>query len=413
MHVLVVTQYFWPENFRINDLVAGLVERGHRVTVLTGLPNYPGGSFFKGYGLFGKMTEEYKGAKVVRVPLIPRGNGGGARLAFNYLSFVVSACFFGPLRCREKFDVGFIFEPSPVTVALPAILIKRLRGIPLLFWVQDLWPESLAATGAVTSPRILDMVGKLVKFIYRRCDRILVTSRAFVPSVSRYLEGQEQVLYFPQYGEELYRPITLPSDAPERSLVPVGFIIMFAGNIGEAQDFGTILSAAHRLRGHKHVHFVIIGEGRMRRKVEEEAQRLNLEMNFHFLGSHPLEKMPAFFSLADAMIVTLKKNPVFSLTVPAKIQSYLACGKPIIAALDGEGARIIEEASAGMVCPAENAKELAETILQMSLLPQNKLKEFGNNGLKFYRNNFDRNLLLDRLEVWMKDIACSENRGAA
>lgn len=410
VHVLVVSQYFWPENFRINDLVQGLIERSHRVTVLTGIPNYPDGAFFKGYRYTGPWSEEYRGARVVRVPIQPRGNASGARLALNYLSFVFSASLLGPLRCRDNYDVAFIFEPSPVTVALPALLMKRLRGVPVLFWVQDLWPESLAAAGAVSSPHVLNLVSKLVRFIYRRCDRILVTSRAFVASVLQHVEDRGQVHYFPQYGEETYRVLELSPDAPERTKVPGGFVVMFAGNIGAAQDFETILAAAQLLRDHKDIHFVIIGDGRMRRWVEEQVANLGLDETVHLLGRHPVEAMAGFFSLADAMLVTLKKEPIFSLTIPAKIQSYLACGRPILAALDGEGARIIEEAAAGFACPTEDPAALAAAVLKMRATPHEQRMEMGRNGLRYYRDNFDRTMLLDRLEAWMQELVAADNK---
>lgn len=405
MHILVVTQYFWPENFRINDLVAGLVERGHGVTVLTGLPNYPDGRLFKGYGYFNNPSERYCGAKVLRVPILPRGNGSGIRLALNYLSFVCSACLAGPLRCRESYDVAFIFEPSPITVALPALLMKRLRGIPVLFWVQDLWPESLAAAGAVSSPFVLGATGRLVRFIYRGCDRILVTSRAFLGSVAQYVEDRGQLRYFPQYGEDIYRVVELPAGAPERAQIPQGFVVMFAGNIGAAQDFPTILAAAHRLREYRDIHFVVIGDGRMRGHVEEEVARLQLQETVHLLGRYPMEAMPGFFSLADAMLVTLKKEPIFALTIPAKIQSYLACGRPVVAALDGEGARIIEEASAGYTCDTEDPSALAEVVLRMRNTGAKERREMGLRGLRYYSENFDRSMLIDRLELWMKQLA--------
>lgn len=413
MHIIVVTQYFWPENFRINDLVAGLTERGHKVTVLTGQPNYPDGRFFKGYGYLLNMSQEYAGAKIVRVPILPRGNGSGARLALNYLSFVFSASLLGVLRCREEYDVAFIFEPSPITVALPALLMKRLRKVPVLFWVQDLWPESLTATGAVSSPLILGMVGKVVRFIYRGCDRILLTSRAFGSSIVKYVEDKGQVHYFPQYGEDAYRVMELGDDAPERSQVPKGFVVMFAGNIGAAQDFETIIAAAHKLREYKDIHFVVIGDGRMRKWVADEVSRLELQESFHLLGRYPLEAMAGFFSLADAMLVTLKKDPIFTLTVPAKIQSYLACGRPVVAALDGEGARIIEEAAAGITCATEDPAALAAAILKMRDTQASQRLQMGKNGLNYYRDNFDRGMLIDRLEAWMKQVAGENERGTS
>jgi glycosyltransferase involved in cell wall biosynthesis len=404
VHILVVTQYFWPENFRINDLVTGLVERGYKITVLTGLPNYPDGHFFTGYGYTLNLSQEYNGAAVVRVPILPRGNSTGVRLALNYLSFVVSACLFGPLRCRDDYDLIFIFEPSPITVALPALLMKWLRKIPVMFWVQDLWPESLTAVGAVTSPTVLGLVGKLVKSIYSGCDRILVTSRAFVSSIEKYVYEKGQILYFPQYGEDVYHVVQLSADAPERLIIPKGFVIMFAGNIGASQDFETIISAAHKLREYKDINFVILGDGRKRTWVENEVSKLHLQDTFHLVGRHSLESMANFFSLADAMLVTLKKDPVFALTIPAKIQSYMACGRPILAALDGEGARIIRESAAGITCVTEDPASLAAAILKMRTTSDEERLRMGQNGLEYYRCNFDRKMLIGRLEAWMKQL---------
>ena len=184
MKILIVTQYFWPESFRINDLALGLKERGHMVTVLTGMPNYPSGRLFQGYGLFSQSKDEFQGILIHRVPLIPRGKGERWRLALNYLSFTCFASLLAPLRCRGVFDLIFVYEPSPITVGLPALVLKPLKRAPIIFWVHDLWPESLSATEAVRSEPVLRSVAKLVRFIYRRCDRILVQSEGFIPSVT-------------------------------------------------------------------------------------------------------------------------------------------------------------------------------------------------------------------------------------
>ncbi|KAB0671384.1 glycosyltransferase family 4 protein [Oryzomonas sagensis] len=413
MHILVVTQYFWPENFRINDLVSGLIGRGHRVTVLTGIPNYPEGKYYDGYGPFQKHEQEYAGARVVRVPILSRGKGRGFRLTLNYLSFVISACLLGPLRCRNNYDLIFVFGLSPITLVLPALFFKKIHKIPLMLWVQDLWPESLIAAGAVSSPAVIGMVGRLVKLIYNRCDRILITSRAFVSSIIQYVNDNGQICYLPQYAEDVYHVVNPFDNTPERLLIPEGFVVMFAGNIGAAQDFETIISAAAQLREYKDIHFVVLGDGRMRQWVEGEISRLQLSDTFHLLGRYPLESMPYFFSLADAMLVTLKKNPIFSLTIPAKIQSYLACGRPIIAALDGEGARIIEEAAAGYTCTTEDPTALAATILQTRNTLDDQRRLAGENGLKYYRTHFDRNMLIDRLELWMKQLVAENKKKSA
>lgn len=409
MHILVITQYFWPENFRINDLVAGLVERGNQVSVLTGIPNYPEGRIFKGYGFLKMSRQDYCGAKVYRVPLIPRGTGGGLRLAINYLSYVVSACLLVPIRCRDQYDVIFIFEPSPITVALPALLLKKLRKIPVMFWVQDLWPESLSAAGAVKSKWVLNKVAHLVRFIYRRCDKILVTSKSYRTSIEHYDGTPDNILFFPQCAEKIFQPVTGKPAMAALGSIPDGFWIMFAGNIGAAQDFPAIIKAAARLKEYTDIHWIIIGDGRMRSWAESEAQEHKLN-NVHFLGRYPLETMPSFFSHADALLVTLKKEPIFALTIPAKIQSYLACGKPVIAALDGEGARIIDEAGAGVSCPAENAEAFAQAVLKLYSATKSEREQMGNNGRAYYEAHFERNMLLDRLNYWMGEMCAGDGK---
>ncbi len=263
MNILIVTQYFWPENFRINDLVLGLQERGHQINVLTGLPNYPGGKLFAGYRYLNKMRDNFNGVNVFRAPLIPRGSGNGTRLALNFFSFAICASLLGPLFCKGRIDAILVYEPSPISVALPGIVMKKSKSAPLLFWMQDLWPESLSATGAIRSKFILKLVEMMVRLIYSRCDRILAQSRAFYPSIV-HLGGQaKRIYYYPNSAESLYQPITVESDAPEKANLPNGFIITFAGNIGAAQDFETILNAAEKLRGYKDIHLVVLGDGRM------------------------------------------------------------------------------------------------------------------------------------------------------
>lgn len=401
MHILIVTQYFWPENFRINDLALGLMERGHQVTVLTGAPNYPGGSFFDGYGFFNR-EEDYQGVKVLRVPLVPRGGGGGVRLALNYLSFALAASLLGPLLCRGKVDQILVYEPSPFTIGLPAVLLRALKSAPLTFWVQDLWPESLSATGAVKSKAVLSLVSGMVKFIYRRCDRVLIQAESFQGPVEAQGAQRERIFFYPNSAENLFT--ALSPYRMELPALPEGFKVMFAGNIGAAQDFETVIAAAERLKANSDIHWVIVGDGRMRGWCETEVKRRGIEGNFHFLGRFPLEAMPAFFSAADALLVTLRKEPIFALTIPSKIQSYLACGKPVVAALDGEGASIIEKAGAGFACPAGAPDVLAEAVLKMYRTPVAERTEMGERGRTFYREHFDRGMLLDRLDGWMQGM---------
>ncbi len=404
MKILVITQYFWPESFRINDLVLGLKEFGHDVHVLTGIPNYPSGSFSSGYSFFTLRKESYKGIPVSRVPLTPRGKGKGWQLALNYISFAFFASLFGPSRCKGNFDIIFVYEPSPITVGLPALVLKKIKSCPILFWSQDLWPESLSATGAVKSRWILRRVESLVRFIYKGCDRILVQSKAFIKPTEALGVERERIYYFPNSAEELYKPLQLEDDAIERESMPKGFKVMFAGNIGAAQDFKTILEAAELLKDSSDIHWIILGDGRMRPWVETQIRERGLTENIHLLGKHPLGSMPRYFSLADAMLVTLKKEPIFALTIPSKVQSYLACGKPVIAALDGEGSRVIKEAQAGLTSPAEAPKLLAENVKALYNMPESGRLHMGRQARKYFESHFERSNLLKKLDDWMVEL---------
>jgi len=411
MKILVVTQYFWPENFRINDLLLGLKERGHKVKVLTGIPNYPGGRFFKGYKNYRPLFEIYDDIPVFRTPIIPRGNGSRIRLVLNYLSFAFFACLLTPFRRLDAIDLIFVYEPSPITVCLPALLLKKLKSAPVMFWMQDLWPESLSATGAIKSEIILKIVDILVRFIYRRCDRILIQSRAFFEPVKNQGSQSNRILYFPNSAEELYRPVILEKDADERAVMPEGFCVTFAGNIGAAQDFGTILKAAEILKEHTEINCVVIGDGRMFKWVKGQVIKRGLSKTVHLLGRYPAEAMPRFFALSDVLLVTLKKEPIFALTIPSKVQSYLACAKPIIAALDGEGAKVVEEAGAGLNCPAENPEALADAVLKLYNISEADRKGMGKKGISYFEKHFEREMLLDRLEGWMKELVTQRHEG--
>jgi len=391
VRILVVTQYFWPEHFRINDLAEGLVKRGHEVTVLTGSPNYPEGKIFNGYGYFNR-EEIRNGVRISRVPLIPRGQGSGLRLALNYLSYLVSASLLGPLLCRGSYDLIFVCQLSPVTVGIPAALLKRLKRAPILFWILDLWPESIVAAGGLRSPWIYQGVDAMVRFIYRRCDRILYTSKGFARSIqSRGIEPS-RLSYFPNWVEPVPEVVGAPPVA-----LPRGFRILFAGNVGEAQDFGTILEAAERLKDHPEIQWIILGEGRQWNWVKDQVEARGLSSCVHLLGRFPADTMPSFFAKADALLVTLKRDPVFALTVPGKVPSYMSCGRPILAALDGEGATVITEAQAGFVAPSGDAEGLADLALKMSGLPAEERERMGRGAKRYCESHFDRERLFTDL----------------
>jgi len=403
MRILIVSQYFWPENFPINDLARGLRQRGHDITVLTGIPNYPEGRFYPGYRAFPIRREQHEGIKIVRVPMVPKGRGSALRMLLYYWSLALSACLVVPAFFRKKVDLVFVYQPSPITVGLPALVLKAMEKTPVWIWVQDLWPETLAGTGMVRSAFLLKLTDLLVRWIYSNCDRVLVQSQEFVPRMLKKGVPRERIRFFPNSAPELYKPTVVESDASERHLMPQGFRVLFAGNIGRAQDIPTILSAAEKLKQEREVHWVILGDGPMRSWAEERVRACGLEKTVHLLGRYPEQTMPRFFSLADVLLVTLKKDPVFAITIPSKLQSYLACGKPIVAALDGEGARVIGESGGGVAVPAGDADALAEAVLKMFGMPKSDLESMGRHSREYSERHFERNTLLDKLDQWMKE----------
>lgn len=395
MKILVVTQYFWPENFKINDLIKALVERGHEVTVYTGLPNYPDGKFFKNYSIRGPYKEEINGIKIIRSPLIPRGNSKGFRLICNYLSFSFFSTLLAPILVREKFDSIFIYQLSPVFSALPGIFLKFLKNAPVILWVNDLWPESLQATGVTQNKKILYVISLFVKFIYKYSDKIYITSNGFKNKIVKLGISENKIKFWPQWAESFF--INSDNQIENTVSLPNGFIVMFAGNIGTAQDFETILEAGSILKNNLNIHFVILGDGLMKNWAENEVTKRQMQKNFHFLGKKPIESMPMYYSKASILLVTLKDTELYSITIPSKIQTYMASGKPILASLNGEGAEIIEKSKSGKVSKASDAIGLAENILIMSKLTAEELKAMGESAKSFYKENFDREKLITEL----------------
>jgi colanic acid biosynthesis glycosyl transferase WcaI len=402
--VLVVSQYFWPEVFRVNEIVEELVQRGHEVTVLTGRPNYPAGTVFEEYRRDPAAYSRYAGAEVLRVPLRPRGQGS-LRLMLNYLSFIVWGSLLGPWLLRgRRFDAIFMFETSPITSALPAVLLRRLKKAPLLMWVLDLWPDTLSAVGVVRSPRVLGWVGRLVGFIYKRCDRILVQSRAFYPNVERWGGDVQRIRYFPAWAEAVFAG-DLQAVAPAAEVEPYRdtFNVMFAGNIGEAQDFPAILDAAERLKHRTDIRWLVVGDGRAAGWVAEQIEQRGLKDRVVMLGRHPLERMPAFFRGASALLVSLRAEPIFEMTIPGKVQSYLAAGLPLLGMLDGEGARVIAESGAGLVCGAGDGAALAQRVEQLAAMDEAARRAMGEAGKRYCAQEFDRGHLMQALEGWLSE----------
>lgn len=396
MKVLLVTQYFYPENFKSNDIAFELTKRGHEVTVLTGLPNYPAGKLFPGYGITKKRKEVINGVTVIRALLFLRGKGGGVRLFLNYFSWAFFAsvrAFF--LAISHKYDAVIVHEPSPITQGFPAIVYKKLRKVPIYFWVLDLWPESLESAGGIKNKYVLGIFRKMVQYIYNNCDKILISSKGFAASILEKGNYQDKLVYFPNWAEDAVSAGESNYDIP---VLPDGFKVMFAGNIGVAQDIEAIMNAALELKENKNIHFIIIGDGRSKRWAEKIAEENGLNETVHFLGRFPIEAMKTFFDRADVLLVSLKDEPIFNVTVPAKMQAYLSVGKPILSMLNGEGSEIIKEAGAGLVANAGDYKQLSENILELYNTDAGVKEQMCRSAKEYYNANFKLDVCIDNLE---------------
>lgn len=398
MKILVVSQYFWPEFFIINDLVRNLTAQGHVVKVLTGKPNYPEGVVFEGYIASGYQEEIYDSSvRVCRAPLRPRGSSGAKNLLLNYLSFVVNGLRYFPRAVKdENFDAIFVFAMSPITAAIPAIYLKWKLKSHLAVWVQDLWPESLSATGFVKNKTALRAAGWMVRGIYAFVDTLLVQSRAFRDPVSRYADPGK-IVYYPNSYQDV-PPSTEQTRIPAPLLAELenNFCLVFAGNLGTAQSVETLVEVADKLRGLSGLKIVLVGSGSMLSWIESQKQSRALD-NLILAGRFPASEMPHFFRRAAGLLVTLKQNEAFSYTIPSKVQAYLAAGRPIIAALDGEGARIVQEAGAGLTSEAQDAEGMANSIEQLFRMTLEQRESLGQSGRAYYLEHFEMERQSQRL----------------
>lgn len=408
MNILLVTQYFHPENFKSNDVAFEMARRGHKVTVLTGLPNYPQGKVYDGYGIFRKRKEVIDGVTVYRTLVIPRGKGGGVMLALNYLSWAFIAsiwAFF--MSIFKKYDAVIVHETSPITQGFPALIVKWLRRTPIYFWVLDLWPESLESAGGVKNKWVLGFFTWVTKLMYRNSKKILMSSRGFRESILNKGDFEDKLVYFPNWAEDVFSD----SEEVEVPALPEGFKVMFAGNLGEAQDMEAVVAAAEVLKSTS-VKIILVGDGRRREWVEEQIKMRGLSDVIYTMGRHPLSAMPSFFNKADVLFLSLKDEHIFSLTVPAKLQAYMASGKPVVAMMNGEARNIIEDAGCGYSCPAGDSSGLAQILQDMSKLDKSELSEMGLRGKQYFDEHFSKDKCMEHLSeiLGCQDYECQVDR---
>lgn len=395
-HILVISQMFFPEQFRINDMCQEWVKRGYKVTVLTGIPNYPQGKFYDGYGLRKKRKETWNGIDIIRIPVIPRGKNV-IGMILNYFSFPVSG-FFWNLFSKIKADYVFMFETSPMTQCVIGVWYAKKHKVPLYLYAQDLWPENVEVVTGITNPFVIRPIDKMVDYIYHNCNEIFVTSPSFVRAVCdrKKRVPESKVHYWPQYAEDFYRPMEKKNvpEIPETD----AFKIIFTGNVGYAQGLDILPRTAAILQEHKkNVLFCIVGDGRYLEEFKKEIEKRQVQEMFCLIGRKSAERIPELLSACDVAFLSFMETKLFEMTIPAKLQSYMACGMPVIAAASGETKRVIEEAKCGWCSPSGDEKALVHSIDMMLQEDTKNLRRLGNNARQYFEKNFRKELLMNEI----------------
>ena len=394
-HIIIICQHFYPEQFRINDMAFEWVKRGYRVTAVTGLPNYPEGKVYKGYGVFKRTHEVINGVEIYRIPLIPCGNNK-IQLILNYFSFPFFG-FFWNLFTKIKADEVYMFETSLMNQCKVGVAYARKHKIPCYLYVQDLWPENVEMITGIHSPIVIKPIERMVRKIYKGCTHIWGTSPSFVESIRKYVDEAEQdkVSLMPQYAEEFYEP--------KPPVEHKGFNVIFTGNIGQAQGLEILPKAASIIRaeGVKDIRFTIVGDGRARESFKENITAAGVWDLFEFTGRVKPEEVPGLLAKGDVAFISFADDELFAKTIPAKLQSYMACAMPIVASAKGETARVISEAECGMCSDIGDAKELALNIIAMRNLAKDDLHKMGQNAFEYNKEHFSKKKIMDYLDTFL------------
>ena len=395
--VLLVTQYFYPESFKGNDIAFELAKRGYKIDVLCGIPNYPIGKYTKGYGIFKKRKEFINGVTVYRTFQFPRGKSNKLLMFLNYISYPFCAClyvFF--FLIWKKYDVVFVQQLSPIFQALPAVLLKKLKHMPLYMWVLDIWPDALKSAAGIKNANILKVVHVFVKFVYDNCDQILISSRRFEPLITSKGNYKDKLIYFPNWSDDI---LNMSSDFNIPQL-PNGFNIMIAGNLGKSQNLEAVTEVMLGLKNVSEINWIFVGGGSRKEWLENFIKINGLEDRAICVGQYPSKAMPAFFKRANAMLVTLKAGfPHLEAVVPARLQSYMSAGRPVLAMIGCGGADIITESKCGYAVPAGDSMSLIRIIKECVLRDKEAFEQMGCNGREYFEKNYRIDMCMNNLET--------------
>lgn len=395
MNILVVSQYYYPEPFRINEICEELVRRNNKVTVITSNPNYPDGEIYTGY--YNKSSKEIiNGVIVWRCKCRPR-HQGAVNLGLNYIDFVrqVNRKI---NNLKGSFDCIYVYQLSPITSCLPALKIKKKKNIPVFLYCLDVWPESLRGS-VLGNPIGMKIFGALSKYIYKSADKVAVTSPAFRKYISEFCNiNKDSIQYIPQHATEVS---TVSRNRAFKDDKIIDFVFM--GNIGEAQNLECLLKAVSLIDDRSNFKFHIVGSGSHYEKCIELANSLEVNDNVIFYGRHPKNEMSKFYSMADVCFASLKDEGIVGCTIPGKIQEYMSAGMPILACMNGDTSDVIKMAECGICVPANDVNELASAIIRMVSL-QTNLKSMGNNAKKYYKEHFTLSIHVDEIEKSLGDL---------
>jgi len=396
MVIQIVSQFYYPDNFKINEITEELTKLGHEVNVLTGLPDYSTGQIPKEYKLFKNRKQNVFGASIKRVPIIARRRGVIFR-ALNYASFIITSSLHAIFRKKSDCDVLFVYETSPVFQALPAIIWKKRTGKKLLLYCCDLWPESMKAWGVKESNIVFKMVKSFSGWLYRSCDVVAITSKPFRDYLIDVCGvDNKKIVYLPQHADDIYKDIVGNYD--DNGVVD----FLFAGNVGAVQNIDCIIEATALINKDKKFKVHILGDGSELDNCKKLTSSKGLGDKIIFHGRVPQMETKKYYKMADCFLLTLSSGNSIGLTLPAKAQGYLSAGKPIAAAIDGAANEMIRIANCGEVVKASDAKALAE---KMSLIIDNfdNYKQKGLNGRRYYEENYTKEIFMNSLLSILKD----------
>ena len=400
--LLVICQHFWPEEFKINEICYELVKKGHNVEVICGLPNYPFGRFFPGYGYFGRRKEIHNGVKIKRFFLIRRGNNSYLRFFLNYSSALLFSLLKLPYLLTQKYDRVFIYQLTPITMALIGILFSKIKRIPSVMYVLDVWPENLYSVINIKNKHIKNIIISISNWHYKNVDRLITisnNSRTFLKE--RLKLTDENIIFIPQSCEKFHENIFKDNELIER--FSGSFNIVFTGNISPVQSFETIIEAAKRIHddGITDIRWIIVGTGMSFVWLKNEINKKGLMDFFIFEGMKPVSYVPAYAFIADGMIACLKKLSCNGFAIPSKVMSYFAAGRPLLLAMDGEIKDIVNDNKCGYACNAEDSEGLYNNIKKLYSTSKDERIAMGNRTKEYHFANFAWDKNFEKLEQFI------------